>query len=278
VPAYRLRNVGLQEWPITAMADVPGVGRIECHTADVIQRYLYLFHVWEPTISALLRAHLRPGDVVVDVGANIGYYTLMAAQAVGDTGHVVAFEPSPTVRAQLVGNIERNHLADRITVHGVAAGSEPGRLTIFLAPQGNLGQTSTRPSEGFAAEAEVDVRRVDDCVPAGLRPRVRFLKVDTEGDELAAVLGARGLLAEMPDGAMVLIEVDQPRMRERGADAGEIFALMSELGYQAHTIANDYEVAAYVRPAEPILRPADGVVPEGDVVFVRMGQMPGGQD
>src|SRR5438067_1242776 len=79
VPAYRLRNVGLQEWPVQRTADVPGVGTVACDTADMIQRYLYLFGVWEPAISALIREHLEPGQAVVDVGANVGYYSLLAA-------------------------------------------------------------------------------------------------------------------------------------------------------------------------------------------------------
>ena len=159
--AYRLRNAGLERWPVHAVRDVPGVGAIDCDTRDVIQRYLYVFGVWEPTITSLVRQHLQPGDVFVDVGANIGYYSLLAAQLVGPTGKVISFEPSPTVRAQLEANIARNHLADRVIVNAAAAGAEPGDVELFLAGEGNLGQTSTRSAPGFTTEGRVPLVRVD---------------------------------------------------------------------------------------------------------------------
>jgi FkbM family methyltransferase len=269
VLAYRLRNVGLQEWPVQGIAQVPGVGSVACDTADYIQRYLYLFGVWEPAISELMRSRLGPGQVFVDVGANIGYYSLLAANAVGDTGNVIAFEPSPTVRSQLEANIARNGLGSRITVQPVAAGEADGTVTLFLATPDNLGQTSTRPSPGFTSEGEVAVRRVDDCVPEADYGRVAFMKVDTEGDELAAVRGAQRLLAAAPAGAMVLIELDEPRMKERGAAPAEVFALMAQHGYRASRIRNDYDVASYVHPGRAVLEPLTGVVGSGDVVFVR---------
>lgn len=269
VPAYRLRNVGLQEWPRKRVVQITGVGAVTCDTSDFIQRYLSVFGVWEPAITALVRSHLKPGHVFVDVGANVGYYSLLAAQAVGDTGHVIAFEPSPTVRGQLAANIDRNGLGGRITVHPVAAGSKAGTTTVFLATPDNLGQTSTRQSPGFTSEGEVEVRRVDDCVPEAHRGRVTFLKVDTEGDEFAAVHGAQGLLAAMPAGAMVLIEVDEPRMRERGGTPQDVFDLMSSHGYRAFSISNEYDVKSYVLPKPALLEPVQGVVTAGDVVFVR---------
>jgi FkbM family methyltransferase len=269
VPAYRLRNVGLQEWPRKRVVEVTGVGAVTCDTSDFIQRYLSVFGVWEPAITALVRSHLKPGDVFVDVGANVGYYSLLAAQAVGDTGHVIAFEPSPTVRGRLAANIDRNGLGARITVHGVAAGAAPGSVTMFLATPDNLGQTSTRQSPGFTSEGEVEVRRVDDCVSEADCGRVTFVKVDTEGDELAAVHGAQGLLAAMPAGAMVLIEVDEPRMRERGGTPRDVFDLMSSHGYRPFSISNEYDVKSYVHPKSAVLEPIDDVVPIGDVVFIK---------
>jgi FkbM family methyltransferase len=273
-PAYRLRNVGLQEWPVNGLVDVPGVGSIACDTSDFIQRYLYVFGVWEPTISELLRRHLQPGQVFVDVGANIGYYTLLAARAVGPSGRVIAFEPSPTVRAHLSANIERNAMGDRITVHGVAAGAQPGTVTMFLATPDNLGLTSTRHAPGFTSEGEVEVRRVDDCVTAADRGRVAFMKIDTEGDELAAAQGAQGVLAAMPLGAMVLIEIDEPRMKERGGTPKDVFDLMAALGYTASSISNEYDVDSYVHPRQPVLQPVPGVVARGDVIFVRESTTP----
>jgi hypothetical protein len=75
----------------------------------------------------------------------------------------------------------------------------------------------------------------------------------------------------MPAGAMVLIEVDEPRMAERGATPHELFDLMRGHGFTAHSIANDYDVASYVRRARADLQPVADVVRRGDVVFVKGG-------
>ncbi|MCU1675013.1 MAG: hypothetical protein JWN77_3126 [Frankiales bacterium] len=270
VPAFRARNVGLQEWPVQALADVPHVGTVACGTEDMIQRYLYLFGVWEPGLSALVRRQLSAGDVFIDVGANIGYYSLLAARVVGETGQVIAFEPSPTVRAQLTDNLERNGLSARVQVQPVAAGEAAATVTIYLAGADNLGQTSTRPGAGLTAEAEVPMVRVDDCVPPDVRARVKALKIDTEGDELAALRGATGLLREMPLGSMVLVELDAPRMAVRGGSPPEACALLEALGYRGHVVDNPYDVASYVRGRLPELRPLGADVRTADLVFVRV--------
>lgn len=72
-------------------------------TQDLIQRYLYLFGAWEPHLTGWLRRRLRPGDGFVDVGANIGVFSVLAARLVGESGRVVAIEASADVHRRLVG-------------------------------------------------------------------------------------------------------------------------------------------------------------------------------
>ena len=100
---------------------------------------------------------------------------------------------------------------------------------------------------------------------------MRCLKVDTEGDELAAVRGASGVLASMSSGSLVLVEVDAPRMGDRDASPAELLEEMQGHGYDAHVVANDYSVAAYVHPPQPQLKPVDVLPDQGDVVFIKTG-------
>src|SRR4051794_22516198 len=81
------------------------------NTADMIQRYLYLFGVWEPALTAWLRPRLLPGRTFVDVGANIGYFSLLAARLGGATSRVVAVEALPATFALLKDNVARNAAA-----------------------------------------------------------------------------------------------------------------------------------------------------------------------
>src|ERR1700730_16140389 len=80
--------------------------KIKLDLADYIQRSIYL-RTFEPRESALIRHYLKPGMTFVDVGANVGYYTLLAASLVGRRGRVLAFEPSPYVFERLVETMER---------------------------------------------------------------------------------------------------------------------------------------------------------------------------
>ena len=75
--------------------------RVACHLPDLIQMYLYVFGVWEPDLAAYIRSRLNEGDVCVDVGANIGFDTLIASRKVGPSGGVVAIEASPLVAVQM---------------------------------------------------------------------------------------------------------------------------------------------------------------------------------
>ena len=88
-------------------------GRMLVDVADFIGTRIYYFGVWEPHLSALISARLRAGDVFCDIGANIGYYTVLAAPIVGDAGKVVAIEPSMTTHEMLAKNVKLNN-ADNV--------------------------------------------------------------------------------------------------------------------------------------------------------------------
>ena len=79
--------------------------RMHGDTTDLIQRYIYYFGEWEPVISKWFRQHVQQGDTVVDVGANVGWYTLLAARLVGPLGRVVAIEASPSIALALTALI-----------------------------------------------------------------------------------------------------------------------------------------------------------------------------
>ena len=81
-------------------------GVMQGNTQDLIQRYLYWFGVWEPQLTCWIKSRLPPRRVFVDVGANIGYYSLLAASLVGDDGQVVAIEASPSIYRLLCNNLE----------------------------------------------------------------------------------------------------------------------------------------------------------------------------
>src|SRR5262249_18542532 len=132
--------------------------------------------------EAFFRRVLRPGDTVVDVGANVGTLTLTAAALVGPEGRVWAIEPHPRPLRYLCANVALNGFANVRTVHA-AAGESDGLLRLT---DSRLDDQNRVSADGPGVS--VPVRRLDDVVPEG---PVRLLKIDVEGFELFVLRGAR---------------------------------------------------------------------------------------
>src|SRR5882757_4827335 len=101
-------NPILRQYPRRRIVRARFGARFAVDTQDLIQRYIYMFGVWEPHMTRWLQSRLRPGDTFVDVGANIGYYSILASRLVGDEGRVVALEASPAFHQQLLKQVRLN--------------------------------------------------------------------------------------------------------------------------------------------------------------------------
>jgi FkbM family methyltransferase len=268
----RLVNDRLRRFPRPFAEADTDVGKIvDGHTSDLIERYLFVFGSWEPSLAAFLRSHLRPGDVFVDVGANVGYFSLLAARAVGSSGQVVAFEPLPTTVAKLRANVDANGL-ENVTVLPVVASDVAGEVEMFSGPSTNLGKSGTAPVANGRAAGVVRKVVAAEAIATELWPRIRAIKVDVEGDEARVVRGLRPLLEELPAGASVIVEVAPDRLRERGEGADGILDTMTAAGVSAATLANDYHPSHYARPVATAPSPLDGPPTQiTDVVFTKSG-------
>src|SRR5262249_887460 len=104
--------------------------KVSGDTRDFIQRFIYFFGMWEPCLTCWILEQLAPGDVFIDVGANIGYYSLLASKLVGEFGLVVAIEPSPTIFNTLKNNLALNK-ARNIRLVNMAVSDRPQGLRLF---------------------------------------------------------------------------------------------------------------------------------------------------
>lgn len=186
------------------------------------------FGLYELDTARAMRRLVRPGDWVLDVGANIGYMTALAARMVGAGGRVDAFEPEPGNRARLEAHVALNGLSDRVRVHAVALSDRAGEATIhsFAGVAGsNHGSSSLFPHARLSpsATAPVATARLDDVLAAldgvaGRRPRL--VKMDVEGAEPLVVSGMAGLLGG-PEPPAILGELNPEQARAGGFDALE---------------------------------------------------------
>ena len=225
------------------------------HLPDLVQGYIYYFGVWEPVITAYMRRSLKPGDIFVDVGANVGYYALLAARQVGADGRVHAIEPSPKIFSILKENILLN-AADNTSLHRLAAGETCGQAEIFNGEtSANAAATTLRSSKGierkFRSEGLVDVAPLPDIVPADQLLSARLIKIDVEGAESSTIRGFRGLLDSFADHTEFIIELTEEALLEAGESTGNIVRLFEQHVYNAFRLPNDYSVRPYIRQASP---------------------------
>jgi len=175
----------------------------------------------------VMRASIQPGSVAVDGGAHIGYLTLELARAVGERGHVWAFEPDPGVASALAANIARNDLASRVSVLPKALGSSRTTAVLHLSGGGEtnslVGPATSRGS------VPVEVVALDDELP-DIRPDL--VKLDVEGWEVEALGGMRRTLDRAGDTLTIVVECNPEALARAGSSAEELLSLIRGAGFE----------------------------------------------
>lgn len=185
----------------------------------------FLERRWEPHVEAFLRDRLVTGDIAIDIGANIGYFTGVMAQAVGPTGRVLSFEPVAGIRDALSKAVSKNGLS-QVQVHSGALGAQRGRAVIHVDPR-MAGSSSIFNSPSASAEAiEIEVDTLDDRLAPGITPRL--LKIDAEGAERDVLLGATRVLRE--NRPIIIFELNADASSAAGWSASDIAELLEAAG------------------------------------------------
>jgi FkbM family methyltransferase len=168
--------------------------------------------------TSVFRRLLRPGDTVVDGGANLGFLSLVAWQCVGSHGKIYAFEPQPGALKLLAENIQLNR-ADNIVVVPKALWHETGtsKLYEFAEADHDLPSMGKRPDKQVSREIIVETVRMDDVVPES----IRLYKLDIEGAEWSAMLGSQQILFSNPS-PHIIIELNPRTCEPFGHEAIEV--------------------------------------------------------
>ena len=188
---------------------------------------------YEPDVTAVFRARLRPGMHVLDVGANIGYYTMLSASLVGPTGSVTAIEPNPSCIKLLEASRRANGFA-HVTPLQVAAGRDRGLLVLHGSHSNAM--TSAPPDDAAALVRSTTVPsfRIDDLVPAD--KKIDFIKIDVEGAEHNALSGAAALIRRCrPTIVSEFSPYTMPGIS--GVDGRQYLRSLLEFGYSMWVIA-----------------------------------------
>ena len=228
--------------------------RFVCDCRDGIAREACFMGYYEPQETVLVLSLLRPGMCFVDVGANWGYYTLLAADLVGPTGRVVAFEPHPTLVSLLEQNVSLNGLA--CTILPIAVADKVGEMTLsgFDQADGNwavskLGDLADRERPQF----QVQTGLLEELLDENGIDEVDLLKIDIEGAEALVIPTldeglARGRYKR------ILLELHPPVLAQEGVSSQTLNQKLLDHGYRGWTIDHTpqvYRDAAYRLPRSP---------------------------
>lgn len=248
----------------------PGLGgwRYACDLRNVIAREACLTQRSAPAETAAVLDALPRGGTFVDVGANWGYFTLVAAHAVGPEGRVVALEPDPRMAAELRGNVARNGIR-HVTVLETAAAEGAGEAVLsgWAEADRNRGVSSlVAPPAGDAASFAVRTAALDEVMDAQGVRHADLVKVDVEGAE---ELVLRGMIRGLAEGRYrrVLLELHPTQHPDPARLGTTVYETMSAAGYTGEWVetGGEAERASLYGRAAPrsAARPVRGDEPLG---------------
>ena len=214
------------------------------HRVPGVSRPLAIHGSREEDKTELLRRELEPGMTHLDLGANIGYYALLAARRVGPAGRVICVEPDPRNLYLLRRNVALNQMEDFVEVHAFAASDCSGHATMYTAAASNLNTLVERAGGAATGGTPVPVETVTiDGLMERRGGRLNFLRMDIEGYEVEALLGAMKTLEASPPPCKILLET-HAQMYGPDRDFGAVLRRLYGLGFVAKGIVS----AGGVRP------------------------------
>jgi len=187
---------------------------------------------YESETQSLFRSLLTPGAAMVDVGANLGFFSLLGSQCVGPSGRVYAFEPNPDVYALLVKNVEVNGFQNIVRTFKKAVSNEEGFRTVFLGHVGSEFSSFFETAGTGSESIIVETVTLDDFFRAEGWPAVHLIKMDIEGGEKLALEGMRELVSSNP-GLKLVIELAPAFQRAAGFSPEELFETLLTLGFRS---------------------------------------------
>ncbi len=188
-----------------------------------------------------LKRHLAPGDTMLDVGANVGYISAIAASCVGENGQVHGFEPLPICFARLE-RLKALNPRIKFKFNNVALAEEDGFLPIAYNPQGDSRNATLVPGKNYAETIQVPVMRLDQYIGANIpKPeKITLIKIDVEGYEFPVLKGLSKFFETSKHRPLIVCEIKPWELKKLGASLSEFDSFMRRYGYRAHVIPDDH--------------------------------------
>ena len=210
----------------------------------------YWLGTYEPELQTAIREYVKPGMVVFDVGANIGYITLLLADAVGASGQVFAFEALPNNVKRLQKNLAINNYENQVTLISAAVADRSEKMRFLVGPSNGMGKlegSAGRRGVDYPEFIEVPSICLDDFVLVESHPFPDVIKIDIEGGEILALKGMERMLAHAQP--LILMELHGPEAARITWDTLSSFGYLicqMKPGYAQVNDVDDLDWKAYI--------------------------------
>lgn len=219
--------------PLVRLAPIRGLRcdlTLQTHdpSTDLLSRKLHAERQWEPFETKLWVASQQAEAVVVDVGANLGYFSLLSAQHERKASRIFAFEPAADNVALLSYNLDLNDAQRCVDVHAIALGDCDTNGSLHRN-EDNRGDHQIYPGDGERVKESIAVRQGADLL-SPMVSHINLLKVDTQGSEYGVILGLLPLLRASGDGLRILLELTPYSLRLANSSGRALVTLVASLG------------------------------------------------
>jgi len=207
---------------------MPGNFYMHLNPLEHIQQQLFWYGHYEKEVGDLLKKIIKPGDVFIDAGANIGYFSLLVAKA-EPTSTVIAFEPASNVFEKLNSHIQLNDFKN-ITAVNAAAGEKDETGELFLSGTDNEGMSSLKKPENYSGKSEeIKIINLDNWFKeSGLR-KISVIKIDVEGSELAALRGMKEIISQFHP--LIITEVNPGTLSLFDIKVKDVYHFITQLNF-----------------------------------------------
>jgi len=196
-----------------------------------------IFRGFEKEETEFISTYVKKGDIVIDIGANIGLYTLLAAKKTGKTGKVISFEPTPEIFFRLEENIKGNNFTN-IDSRNIGLSHKKDNLIFFVSNNGYDAWNSLAPSKDSKLQnrIKIDVSTLDIELKEVDKSKITFVKLDVEGWEKFVILGGTEFFTNYSP--LVMVEFTEKNTLNAGYHVHELYDIMIDLGYKWYRIEN----------------------------------------
>lgn len=235
-----------------------------------------IYNGFEENEILFLRRYLKDSDTFIDIGSNIGLFSLNAAQIVGKNGSVIAFEPTPLTFKRLVENIELNHYEKIIHAYNIGISEKKGNLSLNVSENGYdaWNTFANQDDPKFSKRVEISVDTLDAFLEVHFNKRkeeISLIKIDVEGWERHVLNGAKSLLIT-EHAPVLMVEFTESNLFAAGTSCFEIYDMVVSFGYQWYTF--DSESNLMVHDPKRIHYPYDNLfaIKNLDAVIKRLNK------